>query len=132
MVAEAAFAAKPAAAPPATRRATRRRARWRERGFGERCQFIKLALRLRRREMVLENAQHRVRMSAARRKPPLFRGAELLQMHIADAMLIEPGGKLTLRKPRPPRCRDGTYIDQEPDLRPRERVEKRGAGRLLE
>src|SRR5215831_7913568 len=81
--------------------------------------------------MALENAQHPVRMPAARRKPSLFRRAELLQMQIADAVLIEPGGELAFRKPRPARCRDGTYIDQEPDLCLRQRIEKCGRGRLL-
>ena len=71
-----------------------RPARSRERGFRERGQFIELALRLWRREMALENAPHRVRMPAARHEPPLLRHAELLQMHIADAVLIEPGGKV--------------------------------------
>src|SRR5215475_6379222 len=47
-----------------------------ERSFGEHCQFIELVLRLGRREMALEDAQHCICVSAARSEPPFFRSAE--------------------------------------------------------
>jgi hypothetical protein len=81
--------------------------------------------------VALENAQHLVSVTAARREPPLFRSAELLQMHIADAVLIKSGSKLAFRKSRPPRCRHGAHIDQESDSRLRQRVEKGVRGGLL-
>ncbi len=92
-----------------------------------RGQLIEFMLRLRGFQMALENAQHLVSMTAARCEPPLFRSAELLQMHIADAALIKSGGELAFREPRPPRCRHRTHVDQEPDPRLRQRIEK-GAG----
>ena len=101
-----------------------RPARSRAGSFGERCQFIKLVLRLRRREMALEDAQHPICISAARCEPAFFRGTELLQMHIGDALFVEPGSKLAFREPRPARRRDGAHIDQEPDLRLRQGIEE--------
>ena len=83
-----------------------------ERSFGERCEFIELVLRLGRREMALEDAQHCIRVSTARGEPAFFRSAELLQMHIADTVLIEPSRELAFRKPRPARRRHSADIDQ--------------------
>ena len=81
-------------------------------------------LGLRGFQMALENAQHLVGMTAARCEPSLFRSAELLQMHIADAALIKSRGELAFREPRPPRCRNRAHVDQETDPRLRQRVEK--------
>jgi len=74
----------------------------RDEGFRKRGQLIEFVLRLRGFQMALKNAQHLVSMTAARCEPPLFRSAELLQMHIADAALIKSGGELAFREPRPP------------------------------
>ena len=98
--------------------------RSRDRGFRKRSQLFEFVLRLRRFQMAFENAEHLVSMTAARGEPPLFRSAELLQMHIADAALIESGGKLAFRKPRPPRRRHRAHVDQEPDPRLCQRAEK--------
>jgi len=103
----------------------------RQRRFGKRGQLIKFVLRVRRREMALENAQHLIGVTAARCQPPFFRGAQLLQMHIADAVLIEPGGELAFRKPGPPRRRDSSHVDQETGPSLRQRIEERARGRLL-
>src|SRR5262249_21507518 len=81
--------------------------------------------------MALVDAQHLAGAAAPRGEPSLFRGAELLQVHIADAVLVKAGGELAFRKSRPPRRRDGAHIDQESDLRLLQRVEKGGRGRLL-
>src|ERR1700683_4955423 len=51
-----------------------RPARSRERGFGQRSELVERVLRVGRREMALENAQHLVRLSAGRREPPLVWG----------------------------------------------------------
>ena len=103
---------------------TQRPTRSRQRGLGERGQLIKFVLRLRRLQVALENAQHLVSMTAARCQAPLFRGAELLQMHVADAALIEPSRELAFRKSRPPRCRNRPHINQEPCTSLRQRIEK--------
>ena len=105
-----------------------RPARSRHQAFCKRGQLIEFVLRLRRLQVALENAQHFASMAAARGEPSL---AELLQMHIADAVLIKSGGELAFRKPRPPRRRDRAHVDQEPDPGPRQRIEKGARGRLL-
>src|SRR5262249_6642910 len=81
--------------------------------------------------MTLEDTQHRVRMPAARRKPPLFRGAELLQMHTANGVLVVTRGEMVIRDRGPMRSRDGVHVHQEPDYRLRNGVKKCGSGRLL-
>src|SRR6266436_6410900 len=105
-----------------------RPARSRRQAFRKRSQLIEFVLRLRRLQMALENAQHLVSTTAARGEPSLFRRAELLQMQIAYAALIEAGGKLAFREPRPPRCGDRPHIDQEPDPGLRQRIEKGARG----
>ena len=102
--------------------------RSRDRGFRKRSQLIEFMLGLRGFQMALENAQHLVSMTAARCEPPLFRSAELLQMHIADAALIKSGGELAFREPRPPRCRHRAHVHQEPDPGLGQRVEKGARG----
>jgi hypothetical protein len=108
-----------------------RSARSCDRGFRQRRQLVEFVLRLRGLQVALENAQHLVGMTAARCEPALFGRAEPLQVQIADAALIESRGKLAFRKPRPPRCRHGAHIDQEPDARLCQRVKKRVRCRLL-
>jgi hypothetical protein len=102
-----------------------------DQGLRKRGQLIEFVLRFRRFQMAFEDAQHLVSMATTRREPPLFRSAELLQMHIADAVLIESGGKLAFRKPRTPRRRHRTHVDQESDPRLRQRIEEGARGRVL-
>src|SRR5262245_39232253 len=97
-----------------------RPARSRDGGFCQCGQLMEFVLRLRCLQVMLENPQHLVGMTAARRKSPFFRGAKLLQMHVTDAVLIESGGELTFGEPRPSRGRDGADIDHEPDPRLRQ------------
>ena len=105
--------------------------RSRDGGFCQCGQLIEFMLRLRRLQVTLENPQHLGSMTAASRQSPFFRGAKLLQMYVADALLIESGSELPFRESRPSRRRDGADIDHEPDPRLRQRVEKRASGCVL-
>ena len=67
-------------------------------------------------------------LPAARRVAALRRRAELLQMQIADAVLVERGGKLPLGEARLARRRHRARVDQQIDLGALEFVDHR-AGR---
>ena len=105
--------------------------RSREGGFCQCGQLIEFVLRLRHLQVTLENPQHLVSMTAASRQSPFFRGAKLLQMHVADAALVESSGELAFRESGPSRGRDGPDIDHERDPRLRQRIEKGACGGVL-
>ena len=52
------------------------------------------------------DAPERVELAGARGLAAVIRRAELLQMQIGNAVLVEDGGKLALGEPGGPRCRD--------------------------
>src|ERR1051326_5026495 len=54
-------------------------------------------------------------MSRARRVAALFRRAELLQVEVADAGLVQPGRELALGETGPPRGCHRAGIDEEAD-----------------
>src|ERR1700733_11916828 len=99
--------------------------------LGERGQFVKLVFRLRRGEVPLEDAQHRIGLAAARREAALLRRSELLQMQIADAVRGETGGELAFGEPGPSRRCDRAHVDRGADLGGDKRIEECRRSRML-
>jgi hypothetical protein len=94
-------------------------------------EFIEFFALLRGREMSLVDAEKRIRLSGARGEPSFLRRAELLQVQVAYAGLVEGGGKLALGETGAARGRDRAHVDDEIDLRLRERIHHGAHGRLL-
>ena len=69
------------------------------------------------REMPLVDVEQLGEIARARRVAAFLGRAELLQMQIADAGLVEARGKLALGKSRPARGRNRARVDHETDAR---------------
>ena len=74
------------------------------------CQFRARSVRC---HVLAENHLHPFRMAGAHREPPCLRRAKPLQVDIPDPRLVERRRQLPLRKPRLPRLRHCSDIDQE-------------------
>ena len=72
-----------------------------------------------------------VEIARARGVAAFLRGAELLQMQIADAGLVETGGQLPLGEAGAARGRDRARVDDEADAGALEFVDDGGGPRLL-
>src|ERR1700722_9954232 len=81
--------------------------------------------------MPLVDAQHLRGVAAARGESAFLRRAELLQMHVGHAVLVEPGGELALGEARATRGGDGTHVDERRDARVGQRIEESLRSRLL-
>ena len=81
--------------------------------------------------MLVVDTPERVSVAATRRGASFRRRAELLQVDIADAVLVERRRELALGKAWPARRRDRAGIDQQFDLCALELAEHRGGLGLL-
>jgi hypothetical protein len=70
-------------------------------------------LRAIRTHVFAEDRFHPLRVAGTHRIAPRFRRAQALQMDIGDALLVQPGGKLPLRKARLARLRHRAHVDQQ-------------------
>src|SRR5262249_20228806 len=77
------------------------------------------------------DAPKRIGIPAARRRAAFRRGAEFLQMDVANARFIERARKLTLGKSGPARGSNRAGVDQQFDLRALEFTENGGRLCLL-
>ena len=76
-----------------------------------------LGLRLVRAHMLAEYRLHPFRMPGANRIAPGLRRPQRLQMHICDALCVQPGGKLSLGEAGFARPWHGAHIDQQRNAR---------------
>ena len=90
-----------------------------------------LRLRAVRRHVLAEDRFHPLGMAGAHRIAPWLRRAQSLQMHIGDALLIQPGGKLSLGEARLARLRHGAHVDQQGDPCPAQFRQHLGDGAAL-
>jgi len=79
-------------------------------GFGQRVGC------LRGFHMRVEDWHHALGMTGPDSVAAGFRGAETLQMDVADAHLVQAGGKLALREAGFPGRRHGSHVDQQTDI----------------
>src|SRR5262249_27894661 len=95
------------------------------------CELVHLLARIGRLEMFLEDAEELVAVAGARGEAALLGRPERAQMDVADAALVEAGGKLALGEAGTARGRDGAHVDDEVDLGVAQLIEHCAGGRVL-
>jgi hypothetical protein len=98
---------------------------------GELEHLRSLSHRFRQLELAGVDPRHVLVPPCPRRRPPVGRRSERLQMHIADARLLERAAKRRLGEPGPARQRQGANIDDAFHSRPLKRGDELGHGGAL-